>query len=235
MLQSDFEGVFDGVLQKIKDAEIISEPYPHILIDKIFPENFYKEIQEKIPKIEEYSLKSKYPGRKTLTLESLDNLDKGKREMWEQITNWIKSEKFAKVLLNKFSINKNGHSNFFLHKDLEDFEVKPHTDLRSKLVTYLFYLPKDASMPGLGTDILIPRKDKEVHMTTEHQSWENFEIVKSSQYIPNSFFCFTPNENSFHAVKIKFPENCDKKERDTIRGFVFDKNNEDYPSYLFEK
>ena len=51
---------------------------------------------------------------------------------------------------------------------------------------------------------------------------------------PNSFFAFSPHENSFHAVKVNFPENA-VKERDTIRGFVFDKDEKDYPEYLFGK
>lgn len=226
---------FEDVIKKIKDAQIITDPYPHIMIENIFPAEFYDEILETLPSLDDYALKSKYPGRKTLTLDSLDNLNEKKKIFWEQMTNWLRSDEFAYTLLQKFSINKKGNSDFFLHKDLEDFEVIPHTDLRSKLVTYLFYLPKDASMPNLGTDILVPKKDADVSFTTEHQKWENFDIVKSSKYVPNSFFCFTPCENSFHAVKIKFPENCERKERDTIRGFVFDKTVEDYPDYLFEK
>ena len=230
MLQSPFE----EVIQKIKDVEIINDPFPHFIIDNIFPKELYDEILEKLPTINEYVLKSKYPGRKTLTLDSPDNLGEEKKKFWNKMNKWLKSEEFAKLLLEKFSVNKEGHSDFFLHKDLEDFEVTPHTDLRSKLITYLFYLPKDASMPNLGTDILIPKKNENVSMTTQHQEWEKFDVVKSSKYVPNSFFCFKPGINSFHAVKIKFPENCEKKERDTIRGFVFDRNGDDYPEYLFK-
>ena len=60
-------------------------------------------------------------------------------------------------------------------------------------------------------------------------------MVDESNFIPNSFFAFTPCENSYHAVKIKFPEELKKKERDTIRGFVFDKSEKGYPEYLFGK
>lgn len=230
MLQSPF----NTVIEKIKNSPIIQEPYPHLIIDNIFPTDFYTELIKNLPTIDEYALKSKYPGRKTLTLESLDRLDQEKKQFWTKLTDWIKSPEFTQVLLEKFSINKNGHSDFFLHKDLENFEVSPHTDLRSKLITYLFYLPKDDSMSELGTNILVPKSEKNISFTTQHQDWENFDIVKSSKYVPNSFFCFAPNQNSFHAVKIKFPEKCEKKERDTIRGFVFDKTVEDYPEYLFK-
>jgi len=150
------------------------------------------------------------------------------------IEKWLKSSDFSNLLLEKFSIKKNGHSDFFLHKDLDDFEVTPHRDVKSKLVTYLFYFPKDDSLSQLGTQILIPKEGKTIPDTTDHQDWNDFEIVKLSKYIPNSFLAFIPGKNSYHAVKIKFPENLDKKERDTIRGFVFDKSESDFPGYLFK-
>ena len=36
------------------------------------------------------------------------------------------------------------------------------------------------------------------------------------------------------AVKVKFPKYAIKKERDTIRGFVFDREEKDFPDYLFK-
>ena len=161
-------------------------------------------------------------------------LDEEKKEFWKEVYGFLKSDKFANILLQKFNISKNGVSGLFLHKDLENFEVKPHRDLFSKLVTYLFYLPEDSSLSQLGTHMLIPKKGVVIEKTTKHQDWELFETVKKSEYIPNSFFAFSPHENSFHAVKVNFPENA-VKERDTIRGFVFDKDEKDYPEYLFGK
>ena len=79
----------------------------------------------------------------------------------------------------------------------------------------------------------IPKNGKIQHDRTQHQRWEDFDIVKQVEYLPNSFLAFTPNDNSYHAVKINFPENV-RKERDTIRGFVFDMSADDYPAYLFE-
>jgi hypothetical protein len=226
---------FEYAKQRIINAPVLEEPYPHMLIDEIFPEWYYKELIKNIPKREEYTPKPKYPGRQTLTLDNFDYLNEEKRKFWEKMFEWLKSSEFAELLLKKYSIKKKGYSGFFLHKDLQDFEVKPHVDVRSKLVTYLFYLPKDDSLPDLGTSVLVAKKGKEIQHTTKHQEWENFDIVKKSKYIPNSFFSFTPCENSYHAVKIKFPPESKINERDTIRGFVFDKETNDYPNYLFEK
>lgn len=229
------ESPYEYMKYKILNTPINNYPYPHILIENIFPNEFYNTILHNIPKYDQYTPKPKYPGRHTLTLENFDLLDDEKKIFWKQVNSWLKSTDFANLLLNKFSVSKSGYSDFYLHKDQDDFEVKPHCDLRSKLVTYVFYLPKDSSLSQLGTEILVPKSGVVIPDTTKHQNWDQFNIVCTSRYIPNSFFAFTPCNNSYHAVKIKFPENVEKKERDTMRGFVFDKNENDYPSYLFKK
>lgn len=218
---------------KIINAPVLMYPYPHTSIQNIFPQKFYKQILKLIPKIDQYTHKPKYPGRSTYALENLNELDEKKKKFWNQIFEWLKSDDFAKLLLNKYSIKKDGYSDFYLHKDLDDYEVKPHLDLRSKLVTYMFYLPRDEKLKEFGTNVLVPKPGIKIPNTTKHQNWEFFNIVKTVDYIPNSFFSFTPCENSYHAIKIKFSSNATKKERDTIRGFVFDKTEKDYPSYLF--
>jgi len=234
MAQIISEDPYEYVKYKIVNAPICTYPYPHIMIDNIFPEKFYEELLDSIPTIEEFTPKPKYPGRKTLTLDEIERLNEKKKNFWKQIELWFKSDDFSNLLLKKFGITKPGVSDYFLHKDLEDFEVTPHTDVHSKLVTYLFYLPSDDSLPDLGTKMLVPKNESSIGIT-KHQKWEDFSVVNSSKYVPNSFFAFTPCANSFHAVKIKFPEKITKKERNTIRGFIFDKTEKDYPSYLFDK
>lgn len=226
---------YDFTKNQIINTPIINYPYPHIHIKRIFPEEFYQEILDNIPSIEEYTPKPKYAGKQTSTLDRIDLLSESKRKFWGKMEKWFKSKDFSDLLLEKFNIRKEGFSDYFLHKDLEDFEIKPHRDLRSKLVTYLFYFPRDDSLPELGTQILVPKRGIQIPDTTEHQDWKLFNVVKSAEYLPNSFFSFMPSDKSYHSVKIKFPENIIKKERDTMRGFVFDKSGKDYPSYLFGK
>ena len=223
---------FEYVIKKIINSPIIKEPYPHILISGIFPDEFYSVLLEQIPNVSAYTAKTKYG--KTMTLENFDGLDEQKKKFWKEVYGFLRSDKFASILLKKFNVSRNGVSDLFLHKDLDDFEVTPHRDIFSKLVTYLFYLPKDSSLSQLGTHMLIPKKGVTIEKTTKHQDWKLFETVKKSEYVPNSFFAFSPHENSFHAVKINFPEDS-IKERDTIRGFVFNKDEKDYPEYLFGK
>ncbi len=237
MQSVNMQSVFEYVIKKINDAPIIETPYKHIMISDIFPDEFYDTLLDHIPSTSTYTLKPKYGGKQTMTLNDFDILDDEKKLFWEQIYAFLRSGDFANILLKKFNVSKNGVSDLFLHKDLENFEIRPHCDVFSKLITYMFYLPKDSSLPQLGTQMLVPN-DGYVKASGEderkHQDWENFTTVKIAEYIPNSFFAFAPNENSFHAIKVNFPENS-TKERDTIRGFVFDKDAKDYPEYLFGK
>ena len=156
------ESPFEYVKYQIMNAQINNYPYPHIRIDEIFPPEFYEQLLENIPDTALYTPKPKYPGRQTKTLDDLDNLDNSKREFWSKIIQWLRSDEFAKILLEKFSISKKGYSDLFVHKDLNDYEVKPHRDVKSKLVTYLFYLAKEKGPKGLGTYILVPKNDKEI-------------------------------------------------------------------------
>ena len=79
------EDPFKFAKQKIMNAPVIEYPYPHILIDEIFPKWFYDELIKNIPGIKEYTAKPKYPGRKTLTLDNFDNLEEEKRSFWEKM------------------------------------------------------------------------------------------------------------------------------------------------------
>ena len=228
------ESPFEHIKHKIMNAQIHQYPYPHISINEIFPPEFYEEILENIPETSLYTPKPKYPGRKTKTLDDLEKLEKSKQKFWNDIIQLLRSEEFANILLEKFSVSKKGHSDLFIHKDLDDYEVTPHRDIRSKLITYLFYLAENSNGKNLGTYLLVPNNGQEIEETTKHLPWDQFKIVKEIEYLPNTFFAFTPNKCSFHAVKAKFPKDAIKKERDTIRGFVFDREEKDFPGYLFK-
>ena len=46
------KAVFEYVIKKIIDTPIIKEPYPHLLISGIFPDEFYSILLQEIPKNE---------------------------------------------------------------------------------------------------------------------------------------------------------------------------------------
>jgi len=73
------ELIYEYIKNRILDAHIFEEPYPHILIENIFPVDFYKKLLDNIPHIDDFTPKPKYPGKETLTLENLEPLDDTKK------------------------------------------------------------------------------------------------------------------------------------------------------------
>ena len=111
------KAVFEYVVKKIIEEPIIKEPYPHLLISGIFPDEFYSALLEQIPNVSVYTAKSKYG--KTMTLENFDGLDEEKKKFWKEMYGFLRSDKFASILLKKFNISKNGVSDLFLNKDFK--------------------------------------------------------------------------------------------------------------------
>ena len=70
-----------------------------------------------------------------------------------------------------------------------------------KVITLLFYLPKDESQRHLGTSIYLP-KDREFRCPGgPHYSREGFERIVTMPFLPNSLFVFLKTNNSFHGVE----------------------------------
>ena len=92
------KAAFEYVIKKIIESPIIEEPYPHMLISGIFPDEFYSILLEQIPNTSTYTSKPKYPGRKTMVLDNFDILDEEKKEFWKEVYGFLKSDKFANIL-----------------------------------------------------------------------------------------------------------------------------------------
>ena len=100
------QSVFEYVIKKINDAPIIETPYTHIMISDIFPDEFYDTLLDHIPSTSTYTLKPKYGGKQTMTLNDFDILHGEKKLFWEQIYAFLRSDDFANILLKKFNVSK---------------------------------------------------------------------------------------------------------------------------------
>ena len=58
-------------------------------------------------------------------------------------------------------------------RDRTTYTLGPHTDSPSKALSFLFYLPPDASMAHLGTSIYVPRDPAFVCAGGPHYGFEN--------------------------------------------------------------
>ena len=206
---------------KIGNTEVSTFPFPHIYIKNVFPNSLYLAMQENMPLSENMSAVHEkrpvpplaYKERFIFTFddEALNSLNEQQKKFWTAFKNSMLSGNLKNFILSKFSFiinqrfpdtsNIDFHDELLLINDYANFKLGPHTDTPSKVISFLFYLPKDETQENLGTSIYFP---KDLSFTCEggpHYNRKNFEKVITMPFVPNSLFCFVKTNNSFHGVE----------------------------------
>lgn len=172
------------ILERIKTAPILQEPFPHILIQGLIPEKEYEELLDDIPGTETFS-KAIYPGVGA-DLQTENGIKHGlildetsKYPLLEALTVFLKSREIAQLLLERFAapdswkghgsaipIEKHSHfsngsedytSVLDVHKDPPGYAISPHRDVDSKIITFLYYLEPDDALANWGTLLCRPK------------------------------------------------------------------------------
>ncbi len=214
--------VLDHILHRIEQLEIKEDPYPHFYITNIFPADYYEKILKYMPgKVYSESLeatgrvsKGSYKERYVLGLEQeeLKRLPEEMAIFWQDFKEMLDSKILRECLLNKFSSYVQGRfgwqynmidfsSVVELISDETNYSIGPHTDLPLRVLTMLFYFPKDESQESLGTSVYTP---KDPHFTCEgyeHYGFEGFNRFYTAPFLPNTVFGFIKSDRSFHGVE----------------------------------
>jgi hypothetical protein len=205
---------------KFANAPVMGFPYPHFFIQDVFPQDFYDRLQASIPDpslmipIEEARGLKGYKERFVLALQDPEHQKKlppDKRNFWHEFSEWLCSGRLANMALHKFQPMiqqrfQNGPAPTFynealLVEDITKYALGPHTDSRKKVVTMLFYLPKDTSQSHIGTSIYVPKDPAFKCPGGPHYGYENFLKLHTMPFLPNSLFVFCKTDNSFHGVE----------------------------------
>jgi hypothetical protein len=211
---------------QIFNAPVRSFPYPHCFVPDVFAPDFYAEMQRNLPDpsvmvpiLEARNVKG-YDERFVLELhkpEHLATLPDDKRKFWQDAARWMVGsnsglgvlgqlvmQKFQPFVLNRFKGNLNGlkfYDEAYLVEDITNYNIGPHTDTSRKVITLLFYLPKDESQIHLGTSIYLP-KDRNFRCEGgPHYPFDWFERMATMPFQPNSLFTFVKGDASFHGVE----------------------------------
>jgi hypothetical protein len=203
----------------VANAPIRGFPYPHIYVPDVFPADFYAELQRNIPDpkvmvpIEEARGVKGYKERFVLGLDdkNLQLMPEDKRTFWRNFAGWLLAGRFRDMLLTKFRPvveqrfrgvpGIQFHDEGLLVEDITKYALGPHSDATRKVITLLFYLPKDESQSHLGTSIYLPKDPKFTCEGGPHYSFENFTRVVTMPFKPNALFAFVKTNNSFHGVE----------------------------------
>jgi hypothetical protein len=209
------------LLYKVANAPVHMFPYPHILVHDVFPQDFYQRLREHLPPASAYtSLKAlgrvtgNYPDTRSalpLTPDQVSALPEPYSQFWNEMGSWLLGGPFARVVLQKFAPLlaqrfKNPNAVEFTHESLliqdrTSYSLGPHTDAPAKVISFLFYLPADASMPHLGTSMYVPKDPAFLCPGGPHHRFEKFNRLLTMPYVPNTLFGFLKTANAFHGVE----------------------------------
>ena len=177
-----------------------------------------------------------------LDKENMNKLDQENKVFLGELVNILLSKELFLSVTSDFSIiidnrlnnlsehekKKIGTNNFnfsirtALVKDFTKYNLGVHTDTVGKLMSFLFYIPKDNTLSNIGTSLYKPinKIDSDTKKNliedqhfTEEQTKKNFKKIKTCSFIPNSLFIFPRTELSFHGVE---EVNIEQKERNVL-------------------
>ena len=212
--------VLDHLCEKINAVEVSSWPYAHFYLEKAFPDEVFKEMLRLMPAHGAYGgdnprIHTREDGLITRNILSLTlpgpvmELPEEQRSFWTEISQALTSPRLKEVVFNRLSQDlgrrfriRPGQVNSIpaypkpaLVKDLGGYEIAPHKDTRSKIVTMQFYLPEDMSKTNLGTAVYRQRFFQLKNLVNLRN---RFETVKQFSFAPNSGYAFAVGSKSWH-------------------------------------
>lgn len=186
------------ILAAIDGAKIESKPYQHLCIDGIFPPAIYQQILAELPEQREYKSLEEVRGVAGYPERYCGPMDKG---VFHELERALRAGPIRKRLCAKLGIVNDGLTDeTLLIRDLPGYAIGPHTDSPRKVLSALFYLPKDDSQLNAGTSLYVPRINGFRCPGGPHYNAEGFKRVKTAPFAPNSVFIFAKSEISFHGV-----------------------------------
>jgi hypothetical protein len=211
--------VLEHLCAAIQHAEICPTPYAHFYLEQAFSDAVYRDILRLLPDASVYTpdnprIHTRADGLVTRNILSLSPhgilcLNEPYRSFWTQVADALTSRRLRDVVFAKLS---NDLSKRFgvradqLHsiaaypkpalvKDLGGYEIAPHRDTRSKIVTMQFYLPEDMSKIDLGTTVYRQRLFRIKNLVSPKS---RFEVVKQFAFAPNTGYAFAVGPRSWH-------------------------------------
>ena len=213
-------------IRAIETAELSNDPYKHLVIDGIFPGDYYLEMLANFPRqdlmpnsrpdVHQMDLKLD-PGVErfadgTLTIDNtLQQSEPAKYDFWSAFRDAYFTDDFCRTIMGRFDddLDDRDRNDFYpvgrLAIDLKGAGLGPHRDRDDKICSVLFYLG-DTFDPAVAEPFgtLALRATKNGARGSQHFGYDGFEIAKVITYLPNRFVCWAvtrdnkPNE-SFHA------------------------------------
>ncbi len=234
------DALLSHLLQVVDNAELVSEPFPHMYFNELFPVHIYARMLALRPAADffkglnhkEALLQDGTSTRQVLPFneQRLQLLPPEQRDFWLSIKTTLDDARLRRVIFDKFSagigqrlkIHPNGAKDVHgwskggLFIDSSGYRISPHRDVFTKLVTMQFYLPADDSQRPLGTALYsrdwLGRLNRELKKLGL-SGLREFAHVKTFPFLPNSGYAFVVGNHSWHGRE---PLPADSGERYTL-------------------
>lgn len=216
--------IVQAMCSAVESAEIWHEPFVHIFMRDVFPEDVYRSMHEQIPDLTHFKdlkhrealQKDGSSSRKVLPFPRLSSLSLPEEMsvFWKDVQDALNSKALQTCIFRRLASGlsarlgvaeeeaegldawpKNG-----LFCDLAGYRISPHKDVNTKYVTSHFYLPVDDSQKDFGTGIYrrswAGRVSRELNKLGA--SLREFQPVRSFPFLPNTGYAFVVGSQSWH-------------------------------------
>lgn len=211
-------------LYRILNTKVSDWPHRHLLIENVFPAEFYARLLNALPGSDAYTplaqtgkvAEGDYAMRAGFLLDDKHRarVSPAISEFWQSLFDETFSPEFAAAIAERHEAQitsrflREGRErpavfgrDMLLVRDGTSDGVKIHTSDRKNVVTLLFYLPPDERYVACGTTLYLP-KDREFRCWGgHHYDFELFDKVATMPFRPNSLFMFVKDDDSFHGVE----------------------------------
>ena len=212
-------------MYRIASAQPRVWPFPHLVVDNVFPADYYAALLDALPPLEFYrpiaeagrvtqATTDAYRQRHVIEFSrpEPERFAPEHRDFWAGFLDWMIGERFVTFALQQFGSlvaarfgdslrAARFHPEFQLVRDFTDYALGPHTDRPHKVMVLLFYLPRSGERPDLGTSLYVPRENAFRCNGTAHHPRGNFLRVATMPYRPNTMMAFFKSARSFHGVE----------------------------------
>lgn len=239
-----FQDPLGFVLERLRNARVESDPFPHYYVESVLPEDYYQEIRSHLPASDVYEnlyevtdlkldhFRHRY--QRDLNQGWTDALPAQLQTFWNSFNEWFLSPQLAQAFLESFAEplkprlgaqtewpEVSVEAQFIRHR--AGYFLGPHSDLYTKLVVVLLYLAPDARAEKLGTSLYRPKRHGFSCPDSKHYPFEDFIRVKTAPYKPNSLLAFVRSDISFHGLEPLTDTDVATEGRDLIQYVVHDK------------
>lgn len=190
--------ILGHVAYRICNTPVQTFPFPHIYVPEVFPWGYYRSMLDSLPPDADYCPgASDYNGRRFADPDNVDIFSVLREPFWMQIA----ARPFAPWISKRFPQGFNPSMDLRLVRDQKNYAIGPHTDAPWKVLSFLFYLPEDASLYQYGTSIYLPNDPAFRCPGGPHHPFDQFTRIHTAPFLPNTLLAFFKTDYSFHGVE----------------------------------